>query len=94
MFTSEIFQLVAQTDTLKRYHYCFNFVPQIYQADVREGMGELNQVHFLKFLENPYLAYDFTDAEKILEEYMPIKIENNGKKSIVSLFKGRSKNGG
>jgi len=69
----ELFSMVGEVDTLKRYHYCFNLTPDAWRADCKEGMGELNQVHFLEFTENPYVAFDFSDAETILKEYMPEK---------------------
>ena len=60
-------------DTLKRYHYCFNLTPMALRADCKEGMGELNQVYFMEYTENPYVAYEFSGAEVILKEYMPDK---------------------
>ncbi len=69
----ELFSQVGGIDTLKRYHYCFNLTPTAWRADCKEGMGELNQVYFLEYTENPYTAFEFTGAENILKEYMPDK---------------------
>lgn len=69
----KFFGQVAELDTLKRYHYCFNLTPMALRADCKEGMGELNQVYFMEYTENPYVAYEFSGAEVILKEYMPDK---------------------
>lgn len=75
-----IFELTAK-DTLMQYHFCFNFTAQKDQKDIRESMGELSSVHFLKYTEDPFENHDFTDADKILTQYMPIKV-NDTKKGI------------
>lgn len=68
-----LFAQVGEVDTLKRYHYCFNLTPAAWRADCKEGMGELTQVYFLEYTENPYVAFEFSGAENILQEYMPDK---------------------
>lgn len=67
----EFFTTVGKLETLQGYHYCFNLTPEAWRADCKEGMGELNQVYFLEYTENPYVAFEFASAEKILQEYMP-----------------------
>lgn len=78
-------------ETLKMYHFCFNFTKQNLRSDVEKGMEELGQIHFLEILEDPFSAYDFADAESILQEYMPVKMEEPKKRRFWLGKKGKSK---
>lgn len=69
---NSIFSIVPE-ETLKMYHFCFNFTEKKLQNDVRRGMSVLEQIHFLKIHEDPFTAYEFEDVENILKEYMPVK---------------------
>lgn len=70
---NSIFELTAK-ETLMQYHFCFNFTAVKDQKEIRDSMGEISSVYFLKYTEDPFSSHDFTAAEKILKEYMPIKI--------------------
>lgn len=72
MKINSVFSLVPE-ETLKLYHFCFNFTEKHLQNDVKKGMALLSQIHFLSILENPFTADEFADAEEILKEYMPVK---------------------
>lgn len=65
----------ADKDTLKQYHFLFNFTPDKDHKTIKESMGEISNVYFLKHTEEPFTACDFAAAEEILKEYMPIKAE-------------------
>ncbi len=88
---NKIFEEVANITTLEGYHYCFNFVPEVYKPDVLAGMGTLKNVHFLKYTENPYMATSFSDAEEILKDYLPSVPITFEKKSIFSFGKRERK---
>ena len=77
---NSIFELSAR-ETLMQYHFCFNFTAEKDQREIKESMGEISSVHFLKFTEDPFTNNGFTDAEKILKEYMPIRV-NEEKKGL------------
>lgn len=70
-----IFQSMPE-DTLKLYHFCFNFTEKKLRTDVQKGMSVLQNIHFLNILEDPFSAYEFADAENILAQYMPLKTQN------------------
>lgn len=67
-----VFQLSSE-ETLKGYHYCFNFTVKEKQKDIIEGMDFLSNIHFLNYNADPFVSKDYTDIETILENYMPIK---------------------
>lgn len=61
-------------DTLRGYHFCFNLTPKRDQNDVVEGMGDLKNITFLEYTEDPFISSNFVDAKKILKEYMAVKV--------------------
>lgn len=72
MQINSVFSLVPE-ETLKMYHFCFNFTEKRLRNEVKKGMSVLEQIHFLNILEDPFTASEFADAEEILNEYMPVK---------------------
>lgn len=65
----------ADKDTLKQYHFMFNFTPEKDRRTIRESMGEISNVYFLKYTEEPFVSGDFASGEEILKEYMPVRVE-------------------
>lgn len=62
----------TETDALLSFHFCFNLVPKLQQADVKAGMCELTNVYFLNYTEDPFKSNDFVGAEEILKKYLPV----------------------
>lgn len=73
---------LSSKETLEGYHFCFNFVSESLQKDVKEGMESCGTSHFLTYHSDPFHAHDFADAELILEQYMPVKVEEKKKKGL------------
>lgn len=65
----------ADKETLKQYHFLFNFTPEKDRKTIRESMGEISRVYFLNYTEEPFVSGDFAAADEILKGYMPIQIE-------------------
>lgn len=86
-----VFELCPSKDTLMQYHFCFNFTQENNREDIKDGMGELKKIYFLEYHADPFNSYEFSDAEKILEEYMPIIIKDEKEKR--GLFKSRRNKG-
>lgn len=80
-YINEIFS-ISDKETLKQYHYCFNFTVDKNKDAIREGMAELDQIYFLSYQEDPFTTADFPAAEIILEQYMPIKLNETKRKGI------------
>ena len=90
--TNSVFANASQ-EALKSYIFCFNFTQaQDYDA-IREGMRQLKRenVHFLKYLEDPFSNYDFSDGDEIFANYLPDDEEPEETKK--SFFKRMRKNG-
>lgn len=66
--TFYVFQDTVE-ETLKKYHYFFNFVADDLKDEVRSGMDNLKSVHFLTYAEDPFNSEDFPDIEDIIYEY-------------------------
>lgn len=66
----------------KYYHYLFNFTEKVNQKDIIQGMTGIESVHFLEYTENPFNNYNFCDAEKILKDYLPVKVETTKPKGL------------
>lgn len=84
----------ASKDVLLKYVFCFNFTMKKEYEAIRKGMGELQSVHFLKYLEDPFMESDFPDGDEIFADILPEESEEEGKQGIVSKifhFKGKSK---
>lgn len=75
-------------ETLIQYTFCFNFTPEKDCKAIKEGMGDIKKVHFLKYTEDPFTSSDFSDADIIFEENLPDKIVEE-KKRIFKWKKGR-----
>lgn len=56
-------------EELKKYHYYFNFVSADMREDVRQGMGLLENIHFLKYVEDPFNSGVFPDIEDLTNRY-------------------------
>lgn len=85
----KFFSLVGELETLKGYHYCFNLTPDSWRADCKSGMGELEQVYFLEYTENPYIEANFAGAEIILKNYMPDKPVQQKKSLLPFMRRGK-----
>lgn len=60
---------------LEEYHFCFNFsLPEDHKR-IKEGMGNLKNIHFTDYLCDPIQESGFPDADSIFEKYLPKKIE-------------------
>lgn len=77
---NEIFGM-ASKEALEKYIFCFNFTQKKDYPAIREGMEDLNvkNVHFLKYIEDPFLSADFVDGDEIFEVYLPEKQEEEKK---------------
>lgn len=77
---NEIF-LKSNIETLKGYHYCFNYTVEKERKDIVEGMLDMKHVYFTEFTkQSPFSFHEFPSAELILKDYMPIKLEPEKKK--------------
>lgn len=74
----------ASKDTLNKYHFCFNFTQKNDYDAIREGMGELDNVYFLKYLEDPFTESDFADGETIFADILPEEEKAEEKKGVFS----------
>lgn len=63
--------------------FAFNFVPTSEQEAIRDGMGTLDNVHFLTYTERPFEQAVFADAEHIFAEILPEEAEVNEKTGIL-----------
>ena len=83
---------MASRDALMKYIFCFNFVqPSDFQS-IREGMGEIENVHFLDYTADPFSASAFADAEDIFADCLPEK-EEKVKKGFLAQLKARKRKG-
>lgn len=80
--TNRIFPL-ASRDVLAKYVFCFNFVPTSEQEAIRDGMGTLDNVHFLTYTERPFEQADFSDAAHIFAEILPEEVDVKEKTGIL-----------
>lgn len=85
---NSIFKLSSE-ELLKEYHFCFNFVLEKSRADIRDGMGKLENVYFVDYVEDPFIQNDFPNAATILEEYLPDEVTEQKEKT--SFLKWRKK---
>lgn len=91
-YLNDVFSIVglSQEETLKGYHYCFNLCPDNMKKNIVSAMASLQNVHFLNLTMDPIMANEFADAEEILKEYLPDKVEEPTKKGF-SLPFGKGK---
>lgn len=84
--------VMASKDVLAKYTFCFNFTQEKDQNEIRKGMGELKNVYFLKYLEDPFTESDFSGADEIFEDILPEQPQEE-KKSLINIFtkKGKKK---
>lgn len=83
---------MASRDALMKYIFCFNFVqPSDFQS-IREGMGEIENVHFLDYTADPFSASAFADAEDIFADCLPEK-EEKVKRGLLVQLKARKRKG-
>lgn len=77
----------ASKDVLMKYIFCFNFTPETDYEAIRNGMGKIENVHFLKYTIDPFSSSEFADAEEIFAECLPENVEPEKKKFRDKLFK-------
>ena len=83
----------ASSDVLGKYIFCFNFTHERDYEAIREGMGELKNVYFLKYLEEPFAESDFAEGEIIFADILPEKLQEEEKKGLRGIFGKRKKKG-
>lgn len=66
----KVFEL-ATDEALPEYIFCFNFTQKKDWDAIREGMGELKNVYFMEYAEDPFSNSDFSGAEEIFKECLP-----------------------
>ena len=88
--TQKVFDL-APEEIVKEYNFYFNFTASEYENDLKEGMGDLEKIGFLKYTENPVRSFDFPGAEKMLADYMPLKVQEPKRKGIFKNEKKKKK---
>lgn len=81
----------ASRDVLSKYVFCFNFTHENDFEAIREGMGELKNVYFLKYLMDPFAESDFSEGDLIFADILPEEPEVEKKKGFRALFKGNKK---
>lgn len=89
--TNNVFENASQ-EALKSYIFCFNFTQEQDYDAIRDGMRKLKRdnVHFLKYSEDPFSNHDFCDGDDIFAKYLPDDEPEETKKSF---FKRMRKNG-
>ena len=65
-------------EALKELRFVFNLTDIESRKDIQEWMKALGAVYFQDYFPDPFTS-SFEAAEKILEKYMPVKIENKKK---------------
>ena len=83
-----VFDLAAE-DVLKTYYFYFNFTAAEFEDALKEGMGNLEKVYFLRYTENPVKTYEFPGMEEMLADYMPVKIAPDSRKK--GIFRNEKK---
>lgn len=86
-----VFDLAAE-DVLKTYYFYFNFTAAEFEDALKEGMGNLEKVYFLRYTENPVKTYEFPGMEEMLADYMPVKIAPDSRKK--GIFRNEKKKKG
>lgn len=81
----------ASRDVISKYVFCFNFTHENDYEAIREGMGELKNVYFLKYLMDPFTESDFVDGDIIFADILPEEPVVEEKRGFRSLFKGKKK---
>ena len=91
--TNSVFEN-ASKEALKSYIFCFNFTQKQDYNAIREGMQQLQRenVHFLKYSEDPFSNHDFSDGDEIFANYLPDDEEPEETKK--SFFKKRMRKNG
>lgn len=79
---------MASKDTLLKYNFCFNFTSQKDHKAIINGMGEIANVYFLKYLEDPFFEMDFSGAEEIFADFLPEDINTDAKNRGLSKLLG------
>lgn len=83
---------MASRDALMKYIFCFNFVQPYDFESIREGMGEIENVHFLDYTADPFSSSEFADAEDIFSDCLPEK-EEKVKKGLLVQLKAKKRKG-
>lgn len=82
----------ASKDVLMKYVFCFNFTPETDYEVIKEGMGKIENVHFLNYTADPFSSSDFVDAEEIFQECLPEKEEEEKRGIMSKLIRRRVRN--
>ncbi len=77
---TEIFE-ETDMDELQKYSFIFTFTPESIKENVLEGMGQLEKIFFIEYIEDPLMPGE--ELEELLQEYLP---EETGRRKF-SLFK-------
>ena len=83
---------MASRDALMKYIFCFNFVQPSDFESICEGMGEIENVYFLKQTIDPFSSSEFADAEDIFADCLPEK-EEKVKRGLLVQLKARKRKG-
>lgn len=83
--TDKVFEL-ASKDVLIKYVFCFNFTQKSDYQSIRDGMGDIENVHFLEFTEDPFASSAFADAEIIFDECLPEKNAEDKRTILKKIF--------
>lgn len=81
----------ASKDVLGKYVFCFNFTQEKDYEEIRKGMGELKDVYFLKYLEDPFAESDFSGADVIFADILPEEPQEEKRTLFGVLRKGKKK---
>lgn len=84
--TNKIFSLVSK-EALMEYIFCFNLTAEADFQGIRDGMGEIKNVHFLNYTVDPFSSFDFADANSIFADVLPEKIEEKKNGFMAKLFR-------
>ncbi|MBA4688629.1 MAG: hypothetical protein H2184_15870 [Candidatus Galacturonibacter soehngenii] len=76
--------------SMETTHFCFNHTHEDMYKGIKENMDEVESIHFLKYITDPFNSYDFSDAEIIMKKYMPVVIEEK-KKGIFNRKKNKQR---
>lgn len=65
------------TDSLKKFHYLFNFTPKNMERFIIDNMAEIyeNNVHFMPYSDDPLTSREFPDIDSIFERFLPERPE-------------------
>lgn len=74
---------IASDETLPKYIFCFNFTQKKDWPAIIEGMGELNNVSFMEYTEDPFSNSNFAGADEIFKDCLPERTEEK-KRGIVN----------